>query len=141
MVTAWHSFCCKFPSESQPMGKKILIVDDNQDLVRALQMLLKKFDLILADNGKEAVEIAFTLKPDLILMDINMPEMDGLQATRLIRQDPQTRSIPILAITAGISNSVEEECARIGCDDFIAKPFTYEQLVSRMEKLLPRDTI
>ncbi len=122
------------------MGKKILIVDDNQELVRALQMLLKKFDLILAEYGKQAVEIAFSLQPDLILMDIIMPEMDGLQATRLIRQDPKTRSIPILAITAGISNSIEEECTRMGCDDFIAKPFTYEQLVSRMEKLLQQDT-
>ncbi len=118
------------------MGKKILIVDDNQDLVNALQLLLKRYDLILAENGKQAVEMAITLEPDLILMDIMMPEMDGLQATRLIRENLRTRSIPILAITAGISTSIEDECLRIGCDDFIAKPFTYEQLVSHMAKLL-----
>jgi len=63
------------------LNKKILIVDDNQELVRALQLLLKNYNLILAENGKQAVEIAFTLQPDLILMDILMPEMDGLQAT------------------------------------------------------------
>ncbi len=118
------------------LNKKILIVDDNQELVRALQLLLKNYDLILAENGKQAVEIAFTLEPDLILMDILMPEMDGLQATRMIRQNPKTRSMPILAITAGVSNGIKEECTKSGCDDFIAKPFTIEQLASRIENLL-----
>ena len=118
------------------MEKKILIVDDNQELVRVLQLLLKNYDLILAENGKQAVEIAFTLEPDLILMDIIMPDMDGLQATRLIRQNPKTSSIPILAITAGIDSSIEDECSRAGCDSFIAKPFSYEQLISRIEDLL-----
>ena len=117
-------------------NRKILIVNDNRELVRALQLLLKNYDLILAENGKQAVEIAFTLKPDLILMDILMPEMDGLQATRLIRQNPQTRSIPILAITAGVTIGMEEECSQSGCDDFIAKPFTIEQLASRINTLL-----
>ena len=111
-------------------------MDDNQELIRVLQLLLKNYVLILAENGKQAVEIAFTLQPDLILMDIIMPEMDGLQATRMIRQNPQTRSIPILAITAGVSNGIKEECAESGCDDFIAKPFTFEQLASRIKTLL-----
>lgn len=118
------------------MDKKILIVDDNQELVRALQLLLKDYDLILADTGKQAVEIAFTLHPDLILMDILMPEMDGLQATRMIRQNPQTRSIPILAVTASVNLDIEQECSQSGCDDFIAKPFTIEQLASRINTLL-----
>ena len=118
------------------LNKKILIVDDNRELVRALQLLLKDYDLILAENGKQAVEMAFTLEPDLVLMDIIMPEMDGLEATRMIRQNPKTRSMPILAITAGVSNGVKEECEKAGCDDFIAKPFTIEQLASRMKILL-----
>ena len=121
---------------SHDPNRKILVVDDNQELVRALQLLLKDYDLILAENGKQAVEIAFTLKPDLILMDILMPEMDGLEATRLIRQNAQTRSIPVLAITAGVSIGIEEECSQSGCDDFIAKPFTIEQLASRINTLL-----
>jgi CheY-like chemotaxis protein len=119
------------------VNKKILIVDDNRELVRALQLLLKDYDLILAENGKQAVEMAFTLEPDLVLMDIIMPEMDGLEATRMIRQNPKTRSLPILAITAGVSNGIEEECFQSGCDDFIAKPFTIEQLASRIAILLP----
>ena len=123
------------------LNRKILIVDDNQELVRALQLLLKNYALILAESGKQAVEMAFTLEPDLILMDIIMPEMDGLEATRLIRQNPKTRSIPILAITAGLSNSIEDECSQAGCDDFISKPFTIVQLSSRIEKLLKQDSV
>ena len=80
--------------------------------------------------------MAVTEVPDLIIMDLMMPEMNGFEAARLIRQVPKTRSIPILAITAGLSNRIEEECSRIGFDDFMAKPFTYEQLVPRIRKLL-----
>jgi len=123
------------------LNRKILIVDDNQELVRALQLLLKNYALILAETGKQAVEMAFTLEPDLILMDIIMPEMDGLEATRMIRQNPKTRSMPILAITAGVSNSIEDECSQAGCDDFISKPFTIEELGSRIEKLLKQDSV
>jgi len=122
------------------MSKKILIVDDNKELVRVLHLLLKNYDLIVAENGKQAVEIAITLEPDLIVMDIIMPEMDGLEATGLIRQYPKTRSIPILAITAGVNNSIEDECSQAGCDDFISKPFTIEELASRIEKLLKQDS-
>ncbi len=118
------------------MSKKILIVDDNSELLEVLQQGLKQYDLILAENGKQAVEIAFTLHPDLILMDLMMPEMDGPQAIGLIRQNPKTHSIPILAISAGFITDIREECAQIGCDDFIAKPFTFTQLGFRIEKLL-----
>jgi len=108
------------------MKKKILIVEDNPDLNKILQLLLKNpYDTILAMNGKQAVDIATAQLPDLIVMDIMMPEMDGLQATRLIRENPKTRSIPILALTAGVSRINEEECFLFGCDDYIPKPFTY----------------
>ena len=118
------------------LNKKILLVDDNRELLEVLQQGLKHYSLILAENGKEAVELAFSLEPDLILMDVMMPEMDGPEAIRLIRENLKTRSIPILAISAGIIDSVEEECSRIGCDDFIAKPFTFKELGTRIEKLL-----
>ena len=123
------------------MKKKILIVEDNADLNKVLELLLKSpYETIMATNGKQAVDIAATQVPDLILMDIIMPEMDGLEATRLIRQNPKTRSIPILAITAGLTNSIEDECSRIGFDDFMAKPFTFKQLAPRIEKLLKQDS-
>ncbi len=125
-------------SNGYPMKKKkILIVEDNPDLSKVLELLLKSpYDTISANNGEEAVDMAVTEVPDLIIMDLMMPEMNGFEAARLIRQVPKTRSIPILAITAGLSNRIEEECSRIGFEDFMAKPFTYEQLIPRIRKLL-----
>jgi len=123
------------------MKKKILIVDDNLAVNKALQRVFEpRYETIPAMDGKQAVDIAVTRLPDLILMDIIMPVMDGFEATRLIRQVPMTRSIPIIAISAGLSNTIEDECFRIGCDDYLAKPFTYEQLVPRIEKLLNQDS-
>ena len=117
--------------------KKILIVEDNLDLFRPLELLLKgSYEIVSATNGKQAVELAASVHPDLILMDIIMPEMDGLEAMRLIRQNPETQGVPILAVTATVSNTIEEECYNMGCDDYICKPFTFDQLLPRIEKLL-----
>ncbi len=119
------------------MKKKILIVDDNTDLNKVLQMSLKEsYETVSAINGEDAVDLAVTEVPDLIIMDLMMNGMNGFEAIRLIRQVPKTRSIPIIAITAGLSNTVEEECTRIGCNDFLFKPFTASQLNSSITKLL-----
>ena len=124
------------------MKKKILIVEDNPDLNKMLQLLLQNsYYTISAMNGKQGVDMAATQLPDLILMDIMMPEIDGLQATRLIRQNPKTRSIPIIVVTAMVGRIYEEECFQSGCDDYIVKPFTAEQLVTRIEKLLKQYSI
>ena len=119
------------------MKKKILIVDDNTDLNKVLQMSLNEFyETISAVNCEDAVDLAVTEVPDLIIMDLMMNGMNGFEAIRLIRQVPKTRSIPVIAITAGLSNTVEEECTRIGCNDFLFKPFTASQLNSSITKLL-----
>ena len=120
------------------MKKKILIVDDDPDLIYLLQRLVQLvgFDFIVATNGIQAVDIATAQLPDLITMDIMLPKMDGLEATRLIRQNPKTHSIPILALTAKASFEDREECLQSGCDDYISKPFAATELVSRIEKLL-----
>ena len=120
------------------MKKKILIVEDDQDLRQVLQVHLELlgYDSILAVNGKEAVDLATSQVPDLIVMDIMLPVMDGLQATRLIREHPNTESTPIIAMTARDTNENKIECLQSGCDGHIAKPFTSKQLVSVIEKLL-----
>ncbi len=120
------------------MRKTILIVDDDLDLCYILQTVFAQlgYDSVLAVNGKEAVDLATSQLPDLILMDIMLPVMDGLQATRLIRENSNTHSIPILAMTARVSMEDKKDCFRSGCDDFIAKPFTVKELTSCMEKLL-----
>ena len=119
------------------MKKKILIAEDNLAVNKALQLILEpRYETIPAMDGKQAVDIAATQLPDLILMDIIMPVTDGFEATRLIRQNPKTSSIPILAVTALYDPIYEEECLQSGCDDHIAKPFTSKQLASIIEKLL-----
>jgi len=124
------------------MKKKILIVDDNPDLIRIMQVQLEDmgYDTVQATNGMQAVDIAATQLPDLILMDIIMPVTDGFEATRLIRQNAKTSSIPIIAVTALDGHIYEEECLESGCNDHIAKPFTTKELVSRIEKLLNQDS-
>ncbi len=123
------------------MKKKILIVDDNPDLISILRVQLEHrgYDTVQATNGMQAVDIATAQMPDLIVMDIMMPRMNGLQAARLIRKNPKTRSIPMLALTAKVSRADTEECLESGFNDHIAKPFTTMELVSRIEKLLNQD--
>ncbi len=122
------------------MKKKLLIVDDDLDMLNLYQAVFRDvFEIILAINGKEAVDLAVAEVPDLILMDIMMPHMNGLQATQLIRMHPKTCSIPIIAVTALSSRKDKEKCLQSGCDDYLSKPFTQFtrlQLCSRIEKLL-----
>ncbi|NIO08633.1 MAG: response regulator [Deltaproteobacteria bacterium] len=120
------------------MKKKILIIEDNEALIKVLRLLLKRsYEVYLALNGEQGVAMANAKRPDLIIMDILLPGMDGLKATDIIRKNPNTRSIPILAITASVNGNGREECLQMGCNDFIPKPFTFEELLPRIEKLLP----
>ncbi len=120
------------------MTKKILIVEDNPEVVELMQMILEYMGYapIVAKNGKEALNLAASSLPDLILLDITLPDMDGFAAARQIRHNPKINSIPILATTGRVSLRDQEKCLRSGCNDYISKPFTLEKLVSRIEKLL-----
>ncbi len=123
------------------MKKKILIVDDNDNLNKFVQMSDKdSYETLSANNGAVALGLTIMEVPDLILMDLMTYKLNGLVVVSLIRQNPKTRSIPILAITGGISITIEEECSRIGCDDYLSKPFTPAELSSRMTKLLKQDS-
>ncbi len=124
------------------MKKKILIVEDDLDIVDLLQRQVKAlgYDSIVAGNGKEAVDMATSQLPHLILMDIMLPVMDGLKATRLIREHPNTESTPIIAMTARVTRENKIECLQSGCDGHIAKPFTSKQLASIIEKLLKQSS-
>jgi len=124
--------------EKPYMKKKILIVEDDKDLGYVIEKLLELlgYDSILAFTGKKGVEMAASQLPDLIMLDILLPEMDGFEASRLIRQNPKTRSIPILAVTALTAYKDKQECLQSGCDDYIPKPLIPVQLASRIEKLL-----
>ncbi len=120
------------------MKIQILIVEDNPDMVHMHQNILDHwgYGSIVAKNGKEAVDMAASQLPDLILLDIMLPNMDGLEAARLIRQNPKTHSIPILAVTAKVSPEDREKCLQNGCNDYLSKPFTPKELLSKIKKLL-----
>jgi two-component system cell cycle response regulator DivK len=118
--------------------KKILIVDDHPDMRKVLQIQIELmgFAALTAKNGKEGVEIATAEKPDLILMDFMMPEMNGWEATRLLRVTLETQDIPIIAVTALIRPSDLKSCIEAGCNDCIVKPFKTEELRKRIEALI-----
>ena len=124
------------------MKKKILIVEDHEDLIEFMQMSFKdSFETLSVKHGEEAVGMAVTEVPDLIIMDLVEYEVDSLEAIPLIRQNPKTRSIPIIAITAGLHDTIEHGDVSIDFDDYIAMPFLDEDLFPSIEKLLKQDSV
>jgi CheY-like chemotaxis protein len=119
---------------------KILIVDDNPDVREVLQCQLKMLGylVISAENGYVAIEKATVEQPDLILMDIMMPEMDGWQASRAVRANPDTKDIPILAATAMCRRADLNACLEAGCNGYIVKPFTMMELKEKIGQLITR---
>jgi CheY-like chemotaxis protein len=117
---------------------KILIVDDNSDVREVLRCQLKLlgYVVISAENGYDGVEKAIAEQPDLILMDVMMPEMDGWQASRAVRSHPKTKGIPILAATAMCRRADLNACLEAGCNGYIVKPFTMMELQRKIGELI-----
>lgn len=112
---------------------KLLIVDDEVEIRENIgELLSPHFDPIYAGNGKEAVESAKKNLPDMILMDIMMPEMDGITACHALREDERTRHIPVIMLTAADSTKNRISSFGLGADDFLAKPFDVEELEARV---------
>ena len=122
--------------------KKILIVEDQPDMRELLiwQLELMGFLAISAKRGEEGVKKALKEKPHLILMDIMMPGMDGREAARVLRSNPETQDIPILAATALFMGPDLRSCIEAGCDDYIMKPFTFEELQGKVRGFILRPT-
>jgi DNA-binding response OmpR family regulator len=119
--------------------KTILIIEDHSDMRELLmwQIELMGFMPITAKRGKEGVEMALSEKPELIIMDIMMPGMDGWEAAREIRAHAETKEIPILAATALFRDSDLKTCIEAGCNDYIVKPFTFQELQGKVRELIP----
>lgn len=117
---------------------KILLVEDHPELRDVLQGRIEwmGFTTITAKNGKEGVDTAVAEKPDLILMNSLMPEMNGWEATRLLRSNPETKDIPILAATAMFRPSDLKAWLDVGCNDYIIKPFTFDELSRKIMALI-----
>jgi CheY-like chemotaxis protein len=119
-------------------ARKVLVVEDNL-VNRALvtRFLMREgYEVIFAENGLRGVELAGAEKPDIILMDIDLPEMDGLEATRRIKADPATSDIPVLALTAGALEGDVAKAAQAGCDAFAAKPVLYANLMQKVNGIV-----
>ena len=117
---------------------KVLVIENHADMREMLVRILDLMGLtaITSRNGKEGVEKALAEKPDLILMDIMMPEISGWEATRILRGNPQTKDIPVLAATVLFRPSDLQRCVTVGCNDYIVKPFTVRQLRRKIERLI-----
>lgn len=119
---------------------KILLVEDNEmnrDML-SRRLLRNNFEVVMAVNGQEGVDRAKSEKPDIILMDMSLPVMDGWQATRTIKADDTTRSIPVIALTAHAMESDREQALQAGCDDFDTKPIELPRLLGKINALLPK---
>jgi two-component system cell cycle response regulator DivK len=121
------------------MTKRILVVEDQEDNRRILRDLLTSagYELIEAVTGSEGVHLARSHRPDLILMDIQLPELDGHEATRLIKADPDLRPIPIVIVTSYALSGDEAKALAAGADAYVTKPFSPRQLLAKIRELLP----
>ncbi len=121
---------------------KILLVEDNEMNRDMLKRRLKRkgYDVFLAVDGAEGVELSQTQHPDLILMDMSLPVMDGWQATKKIKANPQTKSIPVIALTAHAMAGDREKCLAAGCNDYDTKPIEFPRLLQKIEVLLQQST-
>ena len=120
------------------MRKKILLVDDSATILMMERMILTKlpYDLVTATNGAEAVTKALAERPDLILMDVVMPQMNGFDAVRHLRQQEATRGTPIIMVTTrGEMENIESAFA-MGCNDYVTKPINSAELVAKMRNYL-----
>ena len=118
---------------------KILYIEDNDDNVYMLKMrleLLGDFDVVAAPDGEQGCAMALAERPDVILMDLEMPVVDGWEATRRLKDDPQTRDIPIIALSAHALAGEREKALAAGCDEFDTKPIEFERLVATLRRVL-----
>jgi two-component system cell cycle response regulator DivK len=124
--------------KNKPRRLRVLLVDDYPDARDMYGEYLEYsgYDVIQASNGMEAVERAFEHQPDIILMDLSLPVMDGWEATRRLKANDRTASIPVVALTGHALAGIFEGAQRAGCDSFVTKPCLPEDLVREIKRLL-----
>jgi two-component system cell cycle response regulator DivK len=121
------------------ISKRVLLVDDFEDSRFSLSKLLEieGFEVMEAGNGAEAIDMAISAKPDLILMDLSLPVVDGLSATKQIRQHEALNSVPIIALSAHDVSEFQAKAKDAGCTDYITKPVDFSALMTMLSKSLP----
>ena len=121
------------------MTKCILVVEDQEDNRRILRDMFAAtgYEMTEAENGEQALAAVAKARPDLILMDVQLPIMDSYEATRRIKADPALHSIPIIAVTSYALSGDEQKARAAGCDDFVPKPFSPRQVLAKIRQYLP----
>ena len=119
-------------------GKRILVIEDTEDNRRIVRDLFTSagYELLEAATGSEGVRMAAEHRPDLILMDIQLPEMDGYEAARQIKADPACAGIPIIAVTSYALSGDEAKTREAGCDGYVAKPFSPRELLAKVRQFI-----
>jgi two-component system cell cycle response regulator DivK len=118
---------------------KVLYVEDNEDNVYMLKMrleLLGDFEVLSAEDGQKGCEMALSERPDIVLMDLEMPVIDGWEATRRIKNDPKTQHIPVIALSAHALAGEREKAMAAGCDEFDTKPIEFDRLIETLRRIL-----
>jgi uncharacterized protein (TIGR02266 family) len=118
--------------------KSILIADDSETFVMYLSLLLKRlgFDVIPAENGEDALKLIRVTEPNLVMLDINMPVMDGITALRLIKGDKRTTEIPVIMVTTDSKKETVDECKRLGCSGYVTKPIQISKIHEVLQECL-----
>ena len=123
------------------MVRKVLVVEDEVDIQKVIRMSLKSrgvAEVVVASHGEECLAVVNDVKPDLILLDVSMPKLDGYQTCRMLKANPETRSIPVIFLTARVQKSEEKLGAEAGAMGYVSKPFDpmtlYDQVLAILEK-------
>ncbi len=118
----------------------VLMVDDTKTILLLGQMMLQaeRYEMSTALNGREALEVVKKKRPDVIVLDVMMPEMDGIETCRRLKSDPATKDIPVMMLTTKGENDMVEKAFAAGCDDYATKPFTKLELVGKIKALLAK---
>ncbi|WP_108659141.1 response regulator [Acuticoccus kandeliae] len=122
------------------MGHRVLIVEDNELNMKLFHDLLEAsgMDILQTRNGIDALEVAKRERPDLIVMDIQLPEMSGLEVTERIKSDPDLKPIPVIAVTAFAMKGDEERIRAAGCEAYLSKPISIDRFISTVKSFLPK---
>ncbi|MDP3921644.1 MAG: response regulator [Candidatus Omnitrophota bacterium] len=121
------------------MPKKILVVDDETNIVLVISSRLKAngFQVVTAECGRDALEKADSEKPDLIVLDVMMPSPDGYEVCRMLKGDPKHKNVPVIILTAKVSEQDRSKSAECGADAFVTKPYSPSELLGKIKDLIP----
>jgi len=123
---------------------RVLYIEDNDDSVYMLKLrfeLLENFEILVAENGETGCSMALSEQPDIIIMDLDLPVVDGWETTRRLKSNPATKAIPIIALSAHALSDSRKKALAVGCDEFETKPIDFEQLIKKVQLLANRRPI